>query len=74
MNTTTVTPEPTDPWVASCCGSPDLLQDAYVDPNAYPAEVVSTFDNFVCDNDECDAYGSECSSMRLSQWKATANA
>ena len=56
-------------FVTSCCGSPSILQDAYVNPNAYPAEVVSTFDNFICDNEECDNYGAECSCISPEKWK-----
>lgn len=46
--------------VTACCGSEDILQDAFVNPN-YSDEVVSTFDNYVCDNVDCESYGSGCS-------------
>lgn len=42
----------------SCCQSEAILQDAYVDPNT--SEVVNTFDNFICDNTDCDNHGAEC--------------
>ena len=55
------------PLVTSCCASSSILQDAYIDPNSHPVDVVSAFDSFVCDNDECDAYGSECGAEEVKE-------
>ena len=49
--------------VTACCESTDILQDAYVNPNY--DEVVSTFDNFVCDNSDCESYGGGCSAKTV---------
>lgn len=45
-------------FLTSCCMSDCLLQDAYVDANT--GEVVSKFDEYACDNDECANYGGRC--------------
>ena len=37
------------------CHEPDVLQDAYVDANT-PQDVVTTFDEYICGNSQCDAY------------------
>lgn len=60
-----------DAFVTSCCGSDQILQDAYADP-IHPDEVVSVFDSFVCDNGECSRYGSACSFVRFKDWQSKA--
>lgn len=45
--------------ICEACGSPDVLQDAWTDPNDNDA-VVSTFDNFHCPN--CEG---ECSVVEI---------
>jgi hypothetical protein len=47
-------------YVTDCCQSASILQDAYTDPN-HNDEVVNTFDDYVCDNVDCDNYGQACS-------------
>lgn len=52
-------------FVTDCCGSEEILQDAYVDPNT--GEVASTFDNFICDSLTCSNYGQACGCTRTGE-------
>ena len=46
--------------ITECCGSKDILQDAFVNPNTAQMKS-SSFENYVCDNEDCESYGIRCS-------------